>query len=247
MPAAARWPSAPLPAVIQPPKSWSRIVGADFQHVRRSSAACSPRPYQSRTGQAVVTSVFNQNQSHADGVVLLHGIARSARSLRRMQAALETAGFATLNLDYQSRAKSLEALVADISPAISGFASRIDGPVHFVAHSMGGLLARAYLAKYPLPRPGRVILLGPPNNGSEIADRFGILPFTARSSVPPASSWLRLRMLQREHYCQSQAIRSASSLAAARSIRFRLASCHRRMMDASRSPARDSTAWRITS
>lgn len=37
---------------------------------------------------------------------------------------------------------------------------------------MGGLLARAYLAKYPLLRPGRVLLLGPPNNGSEIADRF---------------------------------------------------------------------------
>jgi len=45
-----------------------------------------------------VTSVLNQNESCADGVVLLHGIARSARSLRRMQAALETAGFATLNL-----------------------------------------------------------------------------------------------------------------------------------------------------
>lgn len=119
-----------------------------------------------------VTSIFNQNESRANGVVLLHGIARSARSLRRMQAALETAGFATLNLDYQSRAKSLEALVADISPAISEFASRVDGPVHFVAHSMGGLLARAYLAKCPLSRPGRVILLGPPNNGSEIADRF---------------------------------------------------------------------------
>jgi pimeloyl-ACP methyl ester carboxylesterase len=106
------------------------------------------------------------------GVVLLHGIARSARSLRRMEAVLEAAGFATLNLDYQSRSRSLETLVADISPAIAEFASRFDGPLHFVAHSMGGLLARAYLAKHPPQRPGRVILLGPPNNGSEIADRF---------------------------------------------------------------------------
>ncbi len=91
-----------------------------------------------------MTSAFNQDGSCAGGVVLLHGIARSARSRRRMQVALETAGFATLNLDYQSRAKSLQALVADISPAITGFASRIDGPMHFVAHSMSGLLARAY-------------------------------------------------------------------------------------------------------
>ncbi len=115
---------------------------------------------------------FGQDNAKPGGVVLLHGIARGARSLRRMQTALNVAGFATLNLDYQSRAKSLEALVNDISPAITKFASDLDGPMHFVAHSMGGLLARAYLAKHTPPRPGRVILLGPPNNGSEIADRF---------------------------------------------------------------------------
>jgi pimeloyl-ACP methyl ester carboxylesterase len=119
-----------------------------------------------------VTDNSGQDHARPGGVVLLHGIARSARSLRRMQAALEAAGFATLNLDYQSRSKSLQVLVADICPAIAEFTSRVDGPMHVVAHSMGGLLARAYLAKHPPPRLGRVILLGPPNNGSEIADRF---------------------------------------------------------------------------
>ena len=55
-----------------------------------------------------------------------------------MQAALEGAGFATLNLDYASRRKALEALAEDIHPAIQRFADRIDGSVHFVCHSMGG-------------------------------------------------------------------------------------------------------------
>jgi pimeloyl-ACP methyl ester carboxylesterase len=124
-----------------------------------------------------VRQVSNSSQlvDRPGGVVLLHGITRSARSFRKMQGALEAAGFATLNIDYRSRAKSLDALVVDIHPAIAAFAARLDGPIHFVAHSMGGLLTRAYVAKYPPTRLGHVLLLGTPNNGSEIADRFGRL------------------------------------------------------------------------
>ncbi len=118
---------------------------------------------------------YSQNSGGAGGVVMLHGIARSSRSFRKMQGALDAAGFVTLNVDYQSRTKSLEALVADIHPAITAFAARVGGPVNFVAHSMGALLTRAYLARHPPSRLGRVLLLGPPNNGSEIADRFGRL------------------------------------------------------------------------
>lgn len=110
-----------------------------------------------------------------DGVVLLHGISRTARSFRKMQAALEGAGFATLNLDYASRRKALEALAEDIHPAIQRFADGIDGSVHFVCHSMGGLLARVYIARYRPTRLGRVVMLGTPNSGSEIADRLGHL------------------------------------------------------------------------
>ena len=112
-----------------------------------------------------------------DGVVLLHGISRTARSFRKMQTALEGRGFVTLNQDYASRRKALEALAEDIHPAIQRFADGIDGSVHFVGHSMGGLLARVYIARYQPKRLGRVVMLGTPNSGSEIADRlknFGV-------------------------------------------------------------------------
>jgi pimeloyl-ACP methyl ester carboxylesterase len=115
-----------------------------------------------------------------DGVVLLHGIAVTARVFGKMQRALEAAGYATLNLGYASRRKGLQALAEDIHPAVELFADGLTGSVHFVCHSMGGLLARVYLAKYRPQRLGRVVMLGTPNAGSEIADLLkNLAPYRA--------------------------------------------------------------------
>ena len=127
-----------------------------------------------------------------NGVVLLHGISRTALSFRKMQLALERAGFATLNLDYESRRKALEGLAEDIDPAIQRFADRINGSVHFVCHSMGGLLARVYIARHRPKHLGRVVMLGTPNSGSEIAERlknFGVY----RAFFGPAGQQLGTR------------------------------------------------------
>ena len=105
-----------------------------------------------------------------DGVVLLHGIGVGSWTLTKLERTLQRCGFATLNLDYASRKKPLQELAEEIHAPIAEFAQRYGGRIHFVAHSMGGLLTRVYLLKHRPARLGHVVMLGTPNRGSEVAD-----------------------------------------------------------------------------
>lgn len=140
-----------------------------------SAGSCVLLPSSARAAPQVQISEYGESGEHC--VMLLHGLARTSASMRPMAEHLADAGFAVVNIDYPSRHFTIRNLSEMAVPrGLANCRERGASQIYAVAHSLGGILMRDYLSRQSIPDIVRIVMLAPPNQGSEVVDKLRDLP-----------------------------------------------------------------------
>lgn len=122
-----------------------------------------------------------------EAVVLVHGLGRSRASMMVLAQRLEWAGYGVVTVGYRSLSTPFPETVAAVRTAVERCCGE-SPQVHFVGHSLGGLVIRGYLAETPPEHLGRVVLVAPPNQGSLFVDWLDEIPAALEVLGPVGSA-----------------------------------------------------------
>jgi triacylglycerol lipase len=115
-------------------------------------------------------------------VVLLHGYRRTSKCLLPLETILTSAGYVVQNITYPTTKYSIETITKEyVAPQIQNISCE---KIHFIGHSMGGIVIRKYLSEYRQDNLGKVILIASPNNGSELVSTVYKVPWASRILGP---------------------------------------------------------------
>jgi triacylglycerol lipase len=138
---------------------------------------------------SVISADASSPATEREVVVVLHGLGRTRLSMNRLATRLRNHGFEVVNLGYPSRRYGVAELTEQFDQELSANNLPSARKVHFLTHSLGGIIVRNYLNQRSLPNLGRVVMLSPPNQGSEVVDRLRN-SFVYRFATGPAGQEL---------------------------------------------------------
>lgn len=146
-------------------KHYRLLDGDDFRHASGSRETC-------RDKLAAIRAERRLPPMSGEAVILIHGLGRSSKSMLALRRHLESEsnGFTTFGFGYPSTKVDIEQS-ADYLHSVIESLEGIER-IHFVVHSMGGIVVRSYLDRHSDPRIGRMVMIATPNLGADLADRF---------------------------------------------------------------------------
>ncbi|WP_143735584.1 alpha/beta fold hydrolase [Microbulbifer mangrovi] len=135
-------------------------------------------PFAAHSAQPLLEKEGGSDTAAKACVILLHGITKDSSSMRSIEHALQAQGYHTVNLDYPSRSNPIEVLAGEAIPQGLAACKEADtGELHFVAHSMGGLLVRYFYDRRDVSGVSSVVMLGTPNQGSRLGNFLSCIPW----------------------------------------------------------------------